>query len=766
MSRFADLSIQRKLTALAMATTLLALVLAAGAFLAYDIYSYRQQIMEDLRGVVETLKPTTTDYLVYNDRETATNTLAGFSVQTSVVTASIYNAEGELFAEYHREGLPADPLLDLGEADSVFRDDHLLIQRPMMFNNQLVGTFQVRSDLDQLDARIRNYVQLLVLILVGVTGLAFFFSARLQRWISGPIRSLDQIVRQVTDKKDYSMRATAHSRDEVGRLIDGFNDMLGQIEKRDEELVVARDRAEQANRTKSVFLANMSHELRTPLTAIIGYSEILEDDARELGLEDFLPDLQKIQAAGKHLLGLINSILDLSKVEAGKMELYLESFDLARLVSEVASTVNPLVEKRRNTLEIRCPENIGPIIADQTKTRQILFNLLSNASKFTEEGRVILEVQSFAVKDLPGFLFRIRDTGIGMTDDQLARLFKPFSQADASTARNFGGTGLGLALCKRFSQIMGGRIDVESTYGKGTTFTVWLPAEVQDKKATPVHQLLESGEWRNLTQKPRSTEPSGRTQLRETPVPVDGKLVLVVDDDLAVHDLLGDLLHKEGFRVATASSGEVGLRMAREMRPDIITLDVYMPEKDGWSVLAALKADPALANIPVIMISVSDQRQKGYALGAEYLTKPIDRRQLSSLLAKYRGKEERPLGLVVDDDPDLRAVVRRALEEEGWQVEEAENGIAALRRVAEAEPHLILLDLMMPQLDGFGFLAQMRKNEAWRRIPTVVLTAMDLGPEERARLNGGVEKVLQKGAYDLEELQQEILSLARSSLDG
>ena len=763
MRRFSDLSIQRKLTALSMATTVLALVLAAGAFLAYDVISYRQKMVEDLRTLARTLEANTINGLVFNDTETVTSILGGLKVHPHVVDAVVYDADGTLFAQLDRQGDGADPLWsDLGPTGHAFRDDHLLMQLPMEFNDRPVGTFQVRSNLDALGQRIQAYLRILLLVLVVVSSLAYLFAGALQRVISGPIRSLDRIVRRVREEGDYALRAPAGGSDEVGRLVEGVNGMLEQIQQRDDELIVARDRAEQANRTKSVFLANMSHELRTPLTAIIGYSEILEDDARELGLDDFLPDLQKIQAAGKHLLGLINSILDLSKVEAGKMELYLESFELPRLVAEVASTVNPLVEKRRNNLEIRCPEEVGSIVADQTKTRQILFNLLSNASKFTEDGRVLLEVRPLAAGGLDGYLFRVQDTGIGMTDDQLSRLFKPFAQADASTARNFGGTGLGLALCKRFCELMGGRIDVVSEYGKGTTFTVWLPAEVHDKKAQPVHQLVESGEWRALTAKPRST------QVPPTPAgfALDGKLVLVIDDDLAVHDLLGDMLGKEGFRIASATTGPEGLARARELQPDIITLDVYMPEQDGWSVLAAIKADPKLADTPVIMISVSDQRQKGYALGAEYLTKPIDRRQLAGLLSKYRGDEAQPLGLVIDDDAELRTVVRRFLEEEGWQVMEAENGIAGLRRVAEAEPHLILLDLMMPQLDGFGFLEQVRKNDSWRRIPTVVLTAMDLGAEERSRLNGGVEKVLQKGAMDLEQLQQEILSLARSSLNG
>lgn len=331
--------------------------------------------------------------------------------------------------------------------------------------------------------------------------------------------------------------------------------MLTQIQARDGELIIARDKAEEANRSKSAFLTNMSHELRTPLTAIIGYSEIVEDDARDMGLEDFLPDLQKIKAAGKHLLELITSILDLSKVEAGKMELYIESFDLQTLVSEVASTVMPLVEKNGNTLDLVVPEDVGNTRGDLTKTRQILFNLLSNASKFTEGRRVGLEVARRAENGVEGFRFRITDSGIGMTADQVGRLFKPFAQADASTARKYGGTGLGPVLCRRFAQVWGGRIEVESEPGKGSTFTVWLPADVSDEKPDPssLQSMIESGEWAKPAALGRAAE--------------NGPLVLVIDDDLAVHELLRDLLTREGFQVATSASGEDGLALARSLRP-------------------------------------------------------------------------------------------------------------------------------------------------------------------------------------------------------
>lgn len=754
MARLRDLSIQRKLMVIIMLTTVLALLLASAVFYAYDRKTFQEKMVSDLETLAEILKANTTNALVFNDSETAEQILDGLKGRPRIVSATIFDSDGKLFADYNRDGIaPPDVHPEGGDGDHsvTFMDGLLEIHRRMEFGDRPVGAFHIVTDLEELDERAANYAKILAGVIVGVSLLAFFLSSLLQRFVSKPILELAEVAETVSENKDYAVRVTPHGNDETGRLIHGFNNMLGQIQIRDEELRVARDRAEEANRSKSVFLANMSHELRTPLTAIIGYSEILEDDAGDMGLDDFLPDLRKIKAAGKHLLGLINSILDLSKVESGKMELFVEGFELQGLVSDVASTVAPLMDKNGNTLTVIAPDDLGTVRADLTKTRQILFNLLSNASKFTEQGRVNLEVsRSDAGPD--EFVFVISDSGIGMSPEQLKRLFKPFSQADASTARNYGGTGLGLALCKRFCQFMGGRIEVESELGKGTTFTVRLPADMDpDKKSeSAVRQLFESGVW-------------NQSQLAAVK-PGEAHLVLVIDDDVAVHGLLRDLLEKEGFRVATAASGAEGLKLAYQLRPSIITLDVYMPDTDGWTVLNSLKADPQLASIPVIMISISDQRQKGYAMGVEYLTKPIDREQLATVLERYRQLGSTPDVLVVDDDPNLRTMVRKLLEEQGCSVREAENGLAALRRVAEAQPSLILLDLIMPQLDGFGFLTQLRKNDALRSIPVVVLTAMDVGPDEIERLNGGVERILQKGAYNLDELKTEIRALARGSL--
>ena len=490
---------------------------------------------------------------------------------------------------------------------------------------------------------------------------------------------------------------------------------------------------EVANRHKSEFLANMSHELRTPLNAIIGYSEMLQEEAEDAGQETMIADLQKINAAGKHLLELINAVLDLSKIEAGKMELYLEDFDVARLVRDIGAVIKPLAEQNGNRLELACDETVGTMHADVTKVRQTLFNLLSNACKFTERGVVELRVAR-----ADGWVtFGVHDTGIGMTPEQMTRLFAEFAQADASVTRRYGGTGLGLALSRRLARMMGGDITVDSVPRRGSTFTVRLPVTVTEAVATVVDTSADDGR---------------------------GATVLVIDDEAAVRDLMQRFLVKEGFRVAVAASGEEGLRRARELRPAVITLDVMMPGMDGWAVLTALKADAALADVPVIMLTMVDDRNLGYALGAaEYLTKPLDRDRLIDVLRRYHPDSGRPI-LVVDDDPEVRALLRRMLEREGYAIVEAENGRIALERLQAITPAVVLLDLMMPEMDGFDVVSEMRQRAEWRGIPIVVVTAKDLSPEDRRRLNGSVERVLQKGAMSREALLTEVRRLVAASL--
>ncbi|HWE49506.1 MAG TPA: response regulator [Bryobacteraceae bacterium] len=493
-----------------------------------------------------------------------------------------------------------------------------------------------------------------------------------------------------------------------------------------------KDSAEAASQIKSSFLANMSHELRTPLNAIIGYSEMVIEEAGDAGQAAIVPDMNKILAAGKQLLGLINSILDLSKIEAGKMELYLETFSVPALVEEVTAVILPLVEKNGNTLKTSVEPGVQSMRADQTKLRQTLYNLLSNASKFTSKGRVDLHVKLLPEERIS---FEVSDTGIGLTAEEIARLFEPFAQGDASTSRKYGGTGLGLVISRRFAQMMGGDITVTSTKGKGSVFTVTLPQTVEPEAARAD----------DLKAERESLESAGT--------------VLVIDDEPAVHEILERTLAKHGFKVKRASSGEEGLRMARRLRPQIITLDVMMPGMDGWAVLAALKSDPFLAEIPVIMLTIADDKNLGYSLGAaDYLTKPIDRERLASVLLRYR-RDSGNTVLVVEDDAESREMLVRLLRSDGWSVSEAENGRSAIAQVSGKRPGIILLDLMMPEMDGFEFITEMERRPEWKSIPVIVITARDLTAEDKARLTGHVSRVLQKGLYSRDELLRQISGL-------
>ena len=599
-----------------------------------------------------------------------------------------------------------------------------------------------------MNARLTRYAGMGGAIVLGASLIAFLFSSRLQRVISQPVLSLAHTAKVVSEQKDYSLRAEKRTDDEIGFLIDRFNEMLGKIEEHEkeiqevnEQLVQSEQRARAATQAKSHFLANMSHELRTPLNAIIGYSEMLQEEAQDSGQESFIPDLKKINRSGRHLLDLINDVLDLSKIEAGKMELYLETFDIPNLLEDVSATVQLLVQKNSNVLEVRCPANLGAMRADMTKVRQSLFNLLSNASKFTKNGKITLEAaREISPMNRDWIVFRVSDTGIGMTPEQQDRVFEAFSQADASTARDFGGTGLGLTITKTFCRMMGGDVALTSDPGKGTTFVVRLPTEVREADA----------------------ESAAASKSIAEPLNTEGKPVLVIDDDADTRQVLKRFLNRKGFPIECASNGEEGLRLARELHPMAIILDVMMPGMDGWAVLSTLKSEPDVRDIPVVMLTIVDDKNLGYGLGAtDYMIKPVDRDRLTEILAKFRDMPPPRSALVVDDEEPARKMLTQILEKERWNVIQAENGLVALERIAKQRPDLILLDLMMPKMNGYQFVAELHKHDEWRSIPIIVVTARDISTAERLALDGYVEKVLPKHALTEDALLTEIQDLSQ-----
>ncbi len=489
-------------------------------------------------------------------------------------------------------------------------------------------------------------------------------------------------------------------------------------------LATEKETAEAASKAKSAFLANMSHELRTPLNAIIGYSEMLIEEAAALGVEDLTPDLEKIQSAGKHLLELINAVLDISKIEAGKMELFLESFEVERMTRDVAAIIQPLAQKNENDLKIEFDGAPGTMYADLTKVRQTLFNLLSNACKFTKQGIVTL---SASRKD-EWMLFRVTDTGIGMTQEQTAKLFQSFSQANASIARKFGGTGLGLAISQKFCQMMGGDVWVESEPGKGTTFFIKLPARVEQAKPVPAAAPV--------------AEPAPAPKL---------PTVLVIDDDANVHDLVSRFLSREGFRVIAASGGEEGIKLARREKPNVITLDALMPRMDGWATLKLLKADPQVGGVPVLMMTIMEDRNLAFSLGAAgYLIKPIDRERLVatvSTLSRARGAV-----LVMDSQAAARQATEQAFRAAGWQIHEGSDKAPAA---------------MVLELNGAPPPSPPPwQRPGWESVFVLIYSARELTEPERAALRSDRVRIVSAADCPRDGLPRELDACVTEFLRG
>lgn len=528
------------------------------------------------------------------------------------------------------------------------------------------------------------------------------------------------------------------------------------------DLTKTRDQALDVSKAKSTFLANMSHELRTPLNAVIGYTElIMEEGSDHASREDLLLDIQKVNAAGKHLLSLINNILDLSKVEAGKMDYRIELFSITEMIRDAVVSVDSLLRQSQNKLVLEIDENIGDMSSDITKVRQILFNLIGNANKFTQNGTIVVRVQrEMGDNSEEWIIINVSDSGIGMTEDQVKHLFTPFSQADSSTTRRYGGTGLGLAISRQLCRLLGGDISAYSQVNKGSTFVAKLPAAT---KRTPIPVETE---WFKVGPKVdaagvRFNAPIGVREKRS-----QVSTVLAIDDDASVRDLMERFLSRQGFYTYTAADAFEGLELARQIMPDVITLDVMMPEKDGWWVLTQLKSDPNLCDIPVIMLTMVEDRELGYALGAsDFINKPVSSQKLAETISRHV-RLPQSIALVVQYDPESRRTIREILESQGLRVITAVDGKEAFDSLRNVTPQLIIADLASNVGDGLTFVDKLKRDENWNTIPVILTTGDEIAASRADELSENMKFLLHNRASAstnfLEDLKNQIVRQIRT----
>jgi len=767
-------SIRRRLTTTTVASAGVALVLACLAFVAYERVNSRSTLVRNLRTQAQIVGRLSTSALVFDDPESATRTLAALSAEPHVVHAGIYAANGELFAAYSRSGAPDAgpvPRPPAGAGDGhVFEASRVVLFHAFAFDGAHLGTVVIESDLAEVWTRLQRYALIALGVLLASSVVAYWTSSRLQRVITGPVLHLVETADAVSTRRDYSVRAAAQGRGELGLLIRTFNHMLDQIQERDAALQRARDdlelqvdqrtkdlqveiaerkvleeelrrknaeleqqsrRVQEATRLKSEFLANMSHELRTPLNAIIGFAELMHDakvGPVSAAHKDCLSD---ILTSSRHLLQLINDVLDLSKVEAGKMEFRPEAVDLANLVKEVKDILRSLSARKRIAITADVDPGLGEVVVDPGKLKQVLYNYLSNALKFTPEGGQV--TVRACREDTERFRLEVEDTGIGIRSEDLPRLFVEFQQLDASTAKSYPGTGLGLALTKRIVEAQGGRVGVRSTPGEGSLFFAVLPR------------------WTGALHEAERPRPAGHG------LP-GSATILVVEDDTKERRWLVDTLSGGGYAVDVATTGREALERCKERAFDAITLDLLLSDMGGWDVLKALRSAGPNLKTPTIVVTVVAEKgiAAGYAIH-DYLVKPVGAEQLLASLqrAGIAPPASRPI-LVVDDDLQARRLMETTLQSLGYRALAASSGEEGLRIAADHTPGAVVLDLLMPDMDGYGFLDRFKQTGAGRSTPVIVWTAKDLTPDDYARLSSSAHSVVLKSEGGTNSLIEEL----------